>query len=198
MLKSNSLCFCIEPIFCYTYLNLTCNLWPELKASQTNLRKFFKWKPCTDIHFLSTKHTILLLLLEKNVHFRHTECFSKSRCHSQSCVTSGSLEKRYLKCIVCWKSYSQHLTTAELEGCFSTMRRMKTFSRSTMSEEHRSALGMLSAGKTCPSCQVPSRERWLSEAFVLHKDRRMDFTYRLQVWVFYYYKFTFYFHYYVL
>lgn len=39
------------------------------------------------------------------------------------------------------------MTTSEPERCFSTLKRIKTFLRSTMSEDRLSALGMLSAGK---------------------------------------------------
>jgi hypothetical protein len=69
------------------------------------------------------------------------------------------------------------ITVAEPERCFSIMKRIKTFLWSTMSEECLSALGMLSAGKSLLELSCSFSEK-VTEAFVLHKDRRMDFTYK--------------------
>jgi hypothetical protein len=68
------------------------------------------------------------------------------------------------------------MTTAEPERCFSTMKRIKTFLRKTMSEERLSALAMLSVGKNLNESNNFNEKA--IEAFVLRKDRRMDFTYR--------------------
>jgi hypothetical protein len=68
------------------------------------------------------------------------------------------------------------MATAELERCFSTMKRIKTFLRSTMSEERLSALAMLSVGKNL--LESSNFNEKVTEAFVLLKDRRMDFTYK--------------------
>jgi hypothetical protein len=58
----------------------------------------------------------------------------------------------------------------------STMKRIKTFLQSTMSEEHQSALAMLSVGKNL--LQSSNFNEKVIEAFVLRKDGRMDFTYK--------------------
>jgi len=68
------------------------------------------------------------------------------------------------------------MTTAEPERCFSTMKIIKTFLRSTMSEERLSALAMLSVGKNL--LKSSNFNEKVMEAFVLRKDRRMDFTYK--------------------
>jgi hypothetical protein len=65
------------------------------------------------------------------------------------------------------------MTTAEPERRFSTMKRIKTYLRSTMCEERLSALAMLSVGKKSSNFNEK-----VIEAFVLRKDRRMDFTYK--------------------
>jgi hypothetical protein len=69
------------------------------------------------------------------------------------------------------------MTTAEPERCFSTMKRIKTFLRSTMSEERLSALAVLSEGKDLLESSSNFNEK-VTEAFVLRKERRMDFTYK--------------------
>jgi hypothetical protein len=71
---------------------------------------------------------------------------------------------------------STPMTKAEPETCFSTMKRIKTFLRSTVSEERLSALGMLSVGKNL--LESSNFNEKVIEAFVLRKDRRMDFTYK--------------------
>jgi hypothetical protein len=68
------------------------------------------------------------------------------------------------------------MTTAEPETCFSTMKRIKTFLRSTMSEERLSALAMLSMGKNL--LESSNFKEKVIEAFVLRKDSRMDFPYK--------------------
>jgi hypothetical protein len=64
---------------------------------------------------------------------------------------------------------------AELDTCFSTMKRIKTFLRRTVFEKHLSALCMLSAGKLESSSNFSEE---VTEACVLCKERRMDFTYK--------------------
>jgi hypothetical protein len=68
------------------------------------------------------------------------------------------------------------MTTAEPETCFSTMKRIKTFLRSTMSEERLSAPAMISEGKNLVESSNFSEK--VIEAFVLRKERRMDFTHK--------------------
>jgi hypothetical protein len=69
------------------------------------------------------------------------------------------------------------MTTAELERCFSTMKRIKTFLRSTMSEECLSALAMLSTEKNLLEFSSNFNEK-VVEAFVFCKERRMHSTYK--------------------
>jgi hypothetical protein len=68
------------------------------------------------------------------------------------------------------------MTTAEPERCFSTMKSIKIFLRSTMSEERLSALVMLSVGNNLLESNNFSEK--VIEAFVFRKDRKMDFTYK--------------------
>ena len=69
------------------------------------------------------------------------------------------------------------MTTAEAERCFSTLKRIKTFLRSTMSEERLSALAMLSIEKSLISSTVNFNEQVIDE-FARRKERRMEFIYK--------------------
>jgi hypothetical protein len=69
------------------------------------------------------------------------------------------------------------MITAEPERCFSRMKTTKTFLRSTMSKERLSALAMLSAGKNLLESSSNFNEKVI-EAFVLRKEKIMDFTYK--------------------
>jgi hypothetical protein len=67
--------------------------------------------------------------------------------------------------------------TTQPERCFSTMKIIKIFLRSTMSAERLSALAMLSAEKNLLETSSNFNEK-VTEAFVVRKERRMDFTYK--------------------
>lgn len=69
------------------------------------------------------------------------------------------------------------MTTCEAERCFSTLSRVKTFLRSTMSEERLSALAMLSIEKELVRSMKNFNERVIDK-FAEKKDRRMNFIYR--------------------
>jgi hypothetical protein len=69
------------------------------------------------------------------------------------------------------------ITTAEPERCFSTMKRIKIFLLSTVSEERLSALAVLSAEKNSLESSSNFNEKVI-EAFVFRKERIMDFTYK--------------------
>jgi hypothetical protein len=58
-------------------LNVTCNLWSEVKPSETNLHKILKWKPCTDINFLSTKHIHIIVAVWKDCQWQINRMFCK-------------------------------------------------------------------------------------------------------------------------
>lgn len=69
------------------------------------------------------------------------------------------------------------MTTAEAERCFSTLKRIKTFLRSTMCQERLTALAMLAVEKEMISNIHNFNERVI-DVFVSRKDRRMDFVYK--------------------
>lgn len=68
------------------------------------------------------------------------------------------------------------MTTAESERCFSTLKRIKTFTRSTMKEDRLSALAMCSIEKKLLS-SADFNERVINH-FAGQKERRMDFCYK--------------------
>lgn len=68
------------------------------------------------------------------------------------------------------------MTTAESERCFSTLKRIKTFTRNTMKEERLSALAMCSIEKAL--LNVPNFNELVIDHFAEGKERRMDFIYK--------------------
>lgn len=72
------------------------------------------------------------------------------------------------------------MTTSEAERCFSTLKRIKTFLRSTMSQERLAALAMLSIEKDFLRNIGNFNERVIDK-FAEKKDRRMNFMYRHSV-----------------
>lgn len=69
------------------------------------------------------------------------------------------------------------MTTAEAERNFSTLKRIKTFLRSTMNEERLSALAMLSSEKTMIQ-SIANFNELVVDKFSTLKDRRMDFSFK--------------------
>lgn len=65
------------------------------------------------------------------------------------------------------------MTTAEAERCFSTLKRVKTFLRSTMSEDRLSALAMLSIEKNMIN-NIPEFNESVIDLFASKKNRRVD------------------------
>lgn len=69
------------------------------------------------------------------------------------------------------------MTTSEAERCFSTLKRIKTFLRNTMSQERLSALAMLSIERDFIMA-IPDFNQRVIEKFASSKERRMDFLYK--------------------
>nr|CAH7719903.1 unnamed protein product [Callosobruchus chinensis] len=69
------------------------------------------------------------------------------------------------------------MSTAECERCFSTLKRIKTFLRSTMTEDRLNALAVLSIEKKFVQ-SIPDFDNKVIEIFSTKKARRMDFMYK--------------------
>ena len=69
------------------------------------------------------------------------------------------------------------MTTAESERCFSTLKRIKTFLRSTMSEDRLNALAMLSMEKNLVK-DIPDFNKRVIDRFATLKERRAKFMYK--------------------
>ncbi|XP_063755768.1 zinc finger MYM-type protein 1-like [Eleginops maclovinus] len=69
------------------------------------------------------------------------------------------------------------MTTAESERCFSTLKRIKTFLRNTMSQDCLNALAMLSMEKNLVKT-IPDFNQRVIEKFAAVKDRRATFMYK--------------------
>ncbi|XP_016119634.1 uncharacterized protein, partial [Sinocyclocheilus grahami] len=69
------------------------------------------------------------------------------------------------------------MTTAESERCFSTLKRIKTFLRNTMTQDRLNALAMLSIEKKLVR-DIPDFNKKVIEKFVNQKERRAKFLYK--------------------
>ena len=69
------------------------------------------------------------------------------------------------------------LTTSEAERCFSTLKRLKTFLRSTMTNRRLTALAMLSIEKTMIT-EMKDFNSSVIDDFASQKSRRIDFVYK--------------------
>ncbi|KAK4879423.1 hypothetical protein RN001_007569 [Aquatica leii] len=80
-------------------------------------------------------------------------------------------------CLVLHIIVTMPMTTAEAERCFSTLQRIKTFLRSTMSQDRLAALPMLSIEKQMIQ-NIPNFNELVIEEFISKKDRRLQFQYK--------------------
>lgn len=69
------------------------------------------------------------------------------------------------------------MTTAEPERCFSTLKRIKTFLRSTMTTDRLSALAMISIGKDLIS-ETENFNDLVIDYFASSKNRQMDLVFK--------------------
>lgn len=69
------------------------------------------------------------------------------------------------------------MTTSEAERCFSTLKRVKTFLRSTMAQERLTALAMLSIEKDFVR-NISNFNDKVIDKFAQKKERRINFLYR--------------------
>ena len=69
------------------------------------------------------------------------------------------------------------MTSAEPERCFSTLKRIKTFLRSTMTTDRLSALAMISIGKDLIS-ETKNFNDLVIDYFASSKNRRMDLVFK--------------------
>lgn len=69
------------------------------------------------------------------------------------------------------------MTTAESERSFSTLKRIKTFLRNSMTEDRLTALAMLSIEKQMIN-NIPNFNEEVINRFAEKKDRRIDLIYK--------------------
>nr|CAI5849443.1 unnamed protein product [Callosobruchus analis] len=69
------------------------------------------------------------------------------------------------------------MSTAECERCHSTLKRIKTFLRSTMTEARLNALAVLSIEKKFVQ-SIPDFDNKVVDVFSSKKEKRMDFMYK--------------------
>ncbi|KAJ4427178.1 hypothetical protein ANN_24797 [Periplaneta americana] len=68
------------------------------------------------------------------------------------------------------------MTTGEAERCFSTLKRVKTFTRNTIKEGRLCALAKCSIGKKL--LESPNFNERVIDHFAPQKERRADFVYK--------------------
>jgi hypothetical protein len=88
--------------------------------------------------------------------------------------------KNHLETSAIFKGVSKTIpmTTSEAERCFSTLKRIKTFLRSTMNSERLNVLAMLSIEKNFLSCHPEIKEK-IIDLFAQIKTTRMDFIFKI-------------------
>ena len=69
------------------------------------------------------------------------------------------------------------MSTAEAERCFSTLKRIKTFLRSTMTNDRLSASGMITTENKMTTDTIDFTEQVITD-FATSKSRRMDFLFK--------------------
>jgi len=69
------------------------------------------------------------------------------------------------------------MSTAEAERCFSTLKRIKTVLRSTMTNDRLSALGMITIENKMTTDTIDFNEQVIND-FATSKSRRMDFVFK--------------------
>ena len=69
------------------------------------------------------------------------------------------------------------MTTAEPERCFSTLKRVKTFLRSTMKQERLNALAMISVENISMN-NMPGLNEKVIDLFAQNRNKRMDFLFK--------------------
>lgn len=109
---------------------------------------------------------------------RNDMCTMQGVCALMKFISNNDLIETFsetykLLCII----VTTPMTTAECERCFSTLKRIKTFLRNTMSQDRLNALAMLSIEKTLIN-KMPNFNTKVIDTFSGLKNRRADFTYR--------------------
>ena len=69
------------------------------------------------------------------------------------------------------------MTSCEAECCFSTLKRVKTFLRNSMTDDRLNALGMLSMKKRLIR-EMPDFDKLVIDKFAQLKERRANFLYK--------------------
>jgi hypothetical protein len=95
------------------------------------------------------------------------------QCFYENNLTTTFVESVKLLKIIC----TIPMTTAESERCFSTLKRIKTFSRNTMQESRLCALAMCSIEKQLLT-STPNFNELVIDHFTHCKERRMDFIFK--------------------
>ena len=135
-------------------LSLICSVYPNLDKSRlkTELSVIYARNDCRE---LNGALPLLKFLIKNNLQETLTET------------------KKLLEILV-----TIPMTTAEAERCFSTLKRVKTFLRNTMSQDRLTALSMLSIEKKFVS-QIKNFNDKVIDKFAAKKERRIDLVYKL-------------------
>ena len=135
-------------------LTETCKLYPflNMKKLQTELTLVYSTK---EFRKMSGAVAFLDFIRENNLEITFSECV------------------KILKVLI-----TIPMTTSEAERCFSTLKRIKTFVRNTMSQERLSALAMLSVEKDFINYFISDFNKKVIEKFAHSKERRKDFLFK--------------------
>lgn len=115
-----------------------------------------------------------LSLIYKNVEFRN--CGGAVALYQV--MLANNLQKTFSETVALLNILiTTPMTTAESERCFSTLNRIKTFLRNTMSEDRLNAVAMLSMEKKLVE-SIPDFNHRVIDRFASLKERRAKFMYK--------------------
>lgn len=93
-------------------------------------------------------------------------------------IKSNKIEETFSECFKLLEILiTIPMTTAEAERSFSTLKRIKTFLRNTMTQERLTALAMLSIEKDLVM-SIPDFNQRVIDRFAQQKERRMEFLFK--------------------
>ena len=116
--------------------------------------------------------TELFVLYERNDIWTYLTAVALSKT-----IARDNLHEVFSEILKLLKILVTPMTTAEPERCFSTLKRIKTFLRSTMKNERLSALCMLSVEKSMIAGIADFNEKVIDH-FASAKNRRVAFVYK--------------------
>lgn len=136
------------------------------------LEEFNTAVQCYNLHASTLKHELTVIYGRKDFS-EAVGCLALLQFFVSNNLLNIFPETHKLLQIIC----TIPMTTTESERCFSTLKRIKTFSRNTMKQDRLSALAMCSIEKRLIQ-ETNDFNELVIDHFVSQKERRVDFIYK--------------------